>query len=264
MTPLLLTATPEHLDEARQWLNEHNYRRDVAPAAWDKIVAHIAAYKAGVHRRGLLLWGRPGLGKTLLATHAIAKADGKIKTASELIDKFKQHNGQFSGKFWADIYGLYPSYSDLGDDDEFASYAVDSGKHFVIDDVKNTPITKVYGNATDVIGEIIEQRYQAWENELVEGTHITTNMTLPALQQRYGSAVMDRLLTMCVPIEFQGASVRERDQREKQQKAAQERAEAEERKRAEAASYAEAEAKRVATGGRQTLEQIRRKYARTQ
>lgn len=161
-----------------------------------------AATKMGVNnaslKKGLLLCGNYGTGKTwmmslfrknnrqvyhLEAAKPIAKAFHK--DGEEAIQKYynKVKNSFF------DPSHMYQEYSGL-----------------CIDDIGREDIKNNYGNKTNVIGDIMEERYR--NGCMGELFHATTNLTVPQLEQFYGGMLVDRFRKHLNLIELGGPSRR--------------------------------------------------------
>lgn len=69
-------------------------------------------------------------------------------------------------------------------------------RHFtgvaLFDDLGAENVSSHFGNKADVMGEILQSRYERRAT-----THITTNLTFAQIQQTYGERVASRLAEMC-------------------------------------------------------------------
>jgi len=76
--------------------------------------------------------------------------------------------------------------------------------------VGTEPAGVSFGTREEVIGRVLADRYRHWKRWGREArTYITTNLALPALQERYGRRVTDRLAEMCAMVRFEADSVRQ-------------------------------------------------------
>jgi hypothetical protein len=133
--------------------------------------------------KGFLIGGSVGSGKTLLmeAANQTFKAFGYVATARKVAGDFIEEgqkailkhskpmkpNGQ--GYTYPDCF-----FDDLG--------AEDSKKH--------------YGNETNVMAELITDRYELFIRNHSK-TFFTTNLTRAEMEEKYGPRVMSRLKQMC-------------------------------------------------------------------
>lgn len=67
--------------------------------------------------------------------------------------------------------------------------------------------TVIYGNRVNVMSEIIQIRYNAFQNKGLK-THYTTNLTPDEIEKRYGTRISDRLNEACTNYIFSWDSFR--------------------------------------------------------
>ena len=80
--------------------------------------------------------------------------------------------------------------------------------NLIIDEVGREPMpAKYYGTELNVIQFILQLRYDHRRDSV---THITTNLNLEDIDQKYGAYIADRCLEMFNFTEFKGASLRSR------------------------------------------------------
>ncbi|MCF0070254.1 hypothetical protein LZD49_07210 [Dyadobacter sp. CY261] len=140
--------------------------------------------------KGIALVGDTGVGKTSLMQlcaknpHA-CYAQYDCKT---IADQYAEHGPEVIDKYIAD-------FEIKNSDEHFGQKVI--GRLF--DDLGTEATAKHFGNEKNVMGDIIEGRYQGgWHNL----THITSNHTLEEIHTMYGKRVSDRLREMCNIIEF--------------------------------------------------------------
>lgn len=163
-----------------KWLEHGGWLRSIAgEEEFDKAVAAIdAMFKTG---RGLFMTGAAGCGKTQLMRAL---------------------------KSWLNKESVQWIYCKCRDDlDYMRSNCEDciTGNVYV-DDIGCEEIVKEYGNTIDIVGDYI-QRYH------YRGTgrfFATTNLDSQAINERYGTRCLDRILEMCVVLKFSGKTKRER------------------------------------------------------
>lgn len=81
-------------------------------------------------------------------------------------------------------------------------------KDIAVDDLGTEPIRVMsYGNELAVMASFVSHRYNLWINRKIK-THITTNLSMHEIEDRYGLRVYDRLMEMCEIIVMTGESKR--------------------------------------------------------
>lgn len=136
-------------------------------------------------KRGLMLYSKSyGQGKTLffeiVYSRVLRKSKFKIwkTTSAKELREFYIKEGQEGLKSFISCKNLF--IDDLGDEEEK---------------------TKHYGDDMNVLRYVILKRYEMWlDKEYL--THITTNLTIEEIAERYDGRVADRLLQMTEKVEF--------------------------------------------------------------
>lgn len=130
--------------------------------------------------KGLMLIGNVGSGKTLLmraASKVIADMYGVqsfgVKSCAELVRMFNE-----------DGYG--------GDLDLWIN-----APHICLDDMGTEGDAIHFGKRTNLIGEIIEARYDRMMRGAKAWTNITTNLGVDKIKKNYGDRVYSRITHMC-------------------------------------------------------------------
>ena len=130
--------------------------------------------------RGLLVTGRVGCGKTRLVT--------------AIRDAFDSGN-----RNWV--------YCKDSDDMEYLRYCEDAMKSNVyIDDIGSEEIVRDYGNVVDVVGDFLQRYHYRGTGRVIA----TTNLNAEKITEKYGARTLDRMLEMCVVLQFKGGSKRGR------------------------------------------------------
>lgn len=151
--------------------------------------------------KGILLMGKPGVGKTHLMNHF-----AKNPKASYMVPTCKIITEKYSSKWSHEEKSTIEYYSELKRADighqwnqkELGSCFGDLGAE--------TSEASSYGNKRNVMEEIVFNRYEA--NLPFMYTHFTTNLSADELEKKYGSRFRDRLREMCNAYTLEGDSFR--------------------------------------------------------
>lgn len=147
--------------------------------------------------KGICLFGGVGVGKTTLM---------RILSRNQIQSYVMVMCRQIEDEFSRDGDIIFRSYSN-------ARMSTTNGNPFghqllgfCFDDLGTEPISKYYGKESNVMAEILLNRY---DHELpYDQTHITTNLTIEMLGKRYGARVTDRMRQMFNLIFFPNAKSR--------------------------------------------------------
>ncbi len=158
------------------------------------LFADMLYYFAGDKRskfplgKGIALFGEVGVGKTIL-----------FEVFSTLLARrFPGSSRRFRIKQAREIMREYASMGTMIIDDYKAG-------NLCIDDTGDEATElKVYGNAIPVIEEILKERYERWKRGSGEMTHITTNLDVDLVYEKYGERAADRLGQMMSFFSVQG------------------------------------------------------------
>jgi predicted ATPase len=159
------------------------------PQAFENLAKWLAKRKNKAFKKGLLVTGNPGTGKTLFLKHLFPK----FKTAIEIVQVFRSEGGNYTNTFWKQTANVYDS----------ASHE----KDMAIDDLGQEPIVNLFGTKTEVLDYVICKRYADWQKTGVI-TLITTNLKQAEMEERYKRRITDRLAEMCELIKIDGGSNR--------------------------------------------------------
>lgn len=148
----------------------------------------LEGYKFG---RGIVLFGGVGVGKTTLMKRLMQNQiqSYKVVMCRQIEDEFSQEGDKTLTAY------SHPQ--------QISANGNAFGHKFLgicFDDLGTEPLSKYYGKDTNVMAEVILNRY---DRELpFNMTHITTNMTVDEIGKRYGTRVTDRMREMFNLIEF--------------------------------------------------------------
>ena len=140
------------------------------------------------HRKGILLSGPVGCGKTSLMK-LFASLTPKSKTF--VIKPAREVTMEFSKQGY-DVIHRY-------------SRSLRSPKAICFDDIGVEPPMRYFGDQIHVMAEILLSRYELFVSKGIQ-THATTNLTADEIETRYGSRVRSRLREMFNLIAFSSES----------------------------------------------------------
>lgn len=157
------------------------------PVAFKQLARFLAVRSNGRLRKGLLLIGNTGIGKTIFIKKFIKC---ELYPITDLVQLWKKSNGK-------EVIEIICPYWK---------------KPICIDDI-GTESTKLnnFGTKVSIVSEIISARYSYLENLDVRDrrpTYITTNLSLKEIEERYGDRVCSRIRQMCSVLEIKGKDMR--------------------------------------------------------
>ena len=171
--------------ERSGWLESVAGRDD-----WVSVVSGFAAGMSADPRRGVLLSGSFGCGKTMAATALYRKEGvdhkgdcytGVVLSCAEVDDWSGFHPGAaFNHSLGWTIF-----------DDMGAEHAPDFGKK-------------------DAVADLVMRLHKRWIGRYGCGIAVTTNLTGEQMAARYGGRVMSRIMEMVVPVSLSGRDKRKR------------------------------------------------------
>lgn len=129
--------------------------------------------------RGILLIGHVGTGKSTM-----------MRAVSRM---YAQRYGLgFGVKTCADLVRSFTEFGYSGEVERWTK-----APHICLDDLGHEGQGVHYGTRTDLVGEIIESRYDAALNGERMITHFTTNLSTNQIREKYGERVYSRIVQMC-------------------------------------------------------------------
>ncbi|MFA6549636.1 MAG: hypothetical protein WCT39_06915 [Candidatus Margulisiibacteriota bacterium] len=150
----------------------------------------LARYQQG-HKHGLLLCGNVGTGKTYFMQSCL-----RIRTiarAGKFVEMWKSESGIMTNHFWRETIDVFDSETWT--------------RNIIIDELGQEPVCNLYGTVSEVMEEVLNQRYLDWQKTRAL-TLVTSNLRPSQLNNRYGSRAADRMREMMDLIEFNGESLR--------------------------------------------------------
>lgn len=177
---------------AAKKLTDGGFLRDQAQQDFDMLVKAFDDV-ANKDKIGMMLVGGVGCGKTL-AMRSMATGSNFVDMADpESLERLQKHTRYIEAepveKWW------------LLEDDTSV----------ILDDLGNETIKNEYGIKTEVISSFIMR----WYSVIFKGRggkarlHITTNLDMAQLTERYGDRVVDRIMEMCSSFHFTSKSNRQ-------------------------------------------------------
>jgi hypothetical protein len=182
--------TPEMVEIQKQKMISTGYLR-LIPESFDKLARFMAYREAGMNRKGLVLWGDNGTGKTRWANHF---ARAKCRAAQEIVVSWRQHGSESALSFVSPCR-------------EYGAHLNHPGGDVLIDDLGAEHTLNDFGNKIEALADVIVDRY-CWFSREMGKTYITTNLSPEQITKRYDDRIISRLYEMCTFIEFKGSDVR--------------------------------------------------------
>ena len=180
--------TKEQIDAQAQYMIDMGYN-PIDPAAHRKIAAFLAYRKIGSARKGLLLSGNSGTGKTMAATLFLCR---RVVSAASVAAKWLDSPDDAREMVILPQYDSLPiGYNDV-----------------CIDDLGDEPKVNRFGTKVEVMKESICHLYIMYQRVQCK-VYVTTNITPAEIAERYGSRVMSRLSEMCTFVEFKAPDQRQ-------------------------------------------------------
>lgn len=151
------------------------------------------------YSKGLYLYGNLGLGKSLILQALRQYRNGVVVRHESMKDDYR-----LKGIWLKSASELANIYSTDGQP-AIIQYASDE-INLIIDELGREPEpAKYFGTEMNVLQFLLQLRYD-YRRSCV--THITTNLELEAVADKYGAFIADRFLEMFNFIEFKGKSLR--------------------------------------------------------
>jgi DNA replication protein DnaC len=180
-------------------LLEHGYDNR-EPFNTNAVARYFANYFYGSTKKGLCLIGDTGRGKTFAFRIMKRLLATRIFEAETLVDRWQIYGPHNRKEIYKELTGHYPHHERL----EIAR----NWRDCIIDDIGTEPILNEFGTKREVIDSIIQRRTREFE-EFGARTHISTNLSLNQLQERYGKRFVSRLNQICHIVVLKGEDRRE-------------------------------------------------------
>lgn len=182
---------PASVAAVERLFGETGYR-PLVPKLYNALVGYGAAELDGLNRRGLVVKGDCGIGKTLGVRILAARFKWAVVSAVDYAAAFVER-GQ-------------GAFDDLADGLDFFG---DAPEVLVIDDLGAEPPTvRRYGDERNVLAYVLERRYRIGFQRDGSRTVVTTNLTDAEIVRRYGARISDRLNEMADFVCVSGPSLR--------------------------------------------------------
>jgi hypothetical protein len=159
--------------------------------------AFLTQSKGNSFEKGILLRGRVGCGKTLLM-----KALNSFLSSFEEIDVFTGRSYSLGFKIF-ETWKIAAEFTKGGfegvESNEFVSkFGSLYGNSICLDDLGSEEISTYYGNAVNVVGDVIMNRYSRLKERRQTNfkTHATSNLDVDNLKSFYGERVFSRMKEM--------------------------------------------------------------------
>lgn len=163
----------EHLRQAMQFLVERQGRE----FQWLDAYTQVGSWLEGNKGNGLLMFGQPGLGKSLLTRHVIPALLSQFTPYKPKVVDFNAINGQID-----ELCGI---------------------RCLCLDDIGLEGESVLYGNRRCAFGEIMDAMEK--NGNLVV---VSTNLGPKDLLRDYGPRVYDRIMATMTRVPFEGKSFR--------------------------------------------------------
>ena len=153
------------------------------PKIFTGMVHYLAETKLNCRKKGLLLFGQTGTGKTFAAKIIAAFRDINFFTSDDLMRIYQSNKDSF----WE---------------------IIDEKKDLIIDDLGAEPTMNDFGMRFELFAQAITARHRLYEYRGIR-TIITTNLSGQAIKERYSERIYSRLRQMCETINATGEDLRQ-------------------------------------------------------
>ncbi|MBQ3730738.1 MAG: hypothetical protein II905_03200, partial [Muribaculaceae bacterium] len=151
------------------------------------------------YNKGFCFYGDIGLGKSMTLQALRQYRNGLVSRHESKRDDFRMKGT------WLKAASELANIFSVDGQPALIKYTTDE-INLIIDELGREPRpAKYFGTELNVIQFVLQLRYDHRRNSV---THITTNLKLDDIAQKYGVYIADRCLEMFNFIEFKGASLR--------------------------------------------------------
>ena len=157
---------------------------------FSKMTSFCAYYFGHLTRRGLMLAGQTGNGKTKSLQILAKLFDIKIHTALDLVKTYRKSDEMYDEMIGPQLYFDHQRPQDL-----------------IIDDIGAEPTVNDYGNKFELMGNLLAERYASFRESGAK-TFIATNLDEDMFIQRYDLRIWSRMREMCTMVPVTGADRR--------------------------------------------------------
>lgn len=153
-----------------------------------KLAEWMAYYRMGLNRRGLLLHGNTGTGKTFSVEMIKRTLQVKYTEESKLAELYKKNRDSF--------------------DEILSSRYINSPNDIIIDELFSENQVVNYGEKTNIAERIVQLRYNIFKED---GSILiaTTNCDEKLIIERGGDRALSRLKEMCTFVVVNGEDIRQ-------------------------------------------------------
>jgi len=161
------------------------------------VINYVARYRLGLAKKGLLLMGGTGTGKTTLLRVMVDLIKIEWRQADQIAEFAQDDAEEFRRALRLKWY-----------DDARRRHFDALEADMVIDDIGTEPAEiMVFGTRKNPLSEAIHLRHIEWQNHGIK-THFSTNLSPDEIVSRYSARTWSRLNEMCELVEIGGADRR--------------------------------------------------------